>query len=381
MFINFWYVAARAGDLSDKPLPARMLGQDFVLFRDSAGRAHCLGNVCAHRGAALADGRRKGDRIECPYHGWQFDGTGRCLLIPSLGPAAKIPARARVDAYPVEERYDLVFVFLGDLPAEERPPIMAIPEWGQSGWRPTTMTYHWDVDYKRSLENALDPSHNEFVHTTHIDKKEEHPFAIPPLDLIDHPWGTGFHIEMPGPALHEEKMREVSGQTRPGGVTIRAGHHGVSSFWTYVEVNQFYRHQYFYETPVEPGKTVIYTIDTRNAMLDARDDERTRKMDDLVMNQDGRVLAGLRPMLPPASNIRENLVPADRHMVRYREWLREWQARGWRIDTEAVSRTRDRVVYAIPSPGRRLAKNWTLEPVPLLPAVAAATSATADDAG
>ena len=118
MFINFWYVAGRADEISDQPLKRRMLGQDFVLFRDRQGKAHCLSNTCVHRGGSLAGGKVKGDCVQCPYHGWEFNGDGVCQRIPSLGSQAGIPARARVDAYPTEERYGLVFAFLGDLPEE-----------------------------------------------------------------------------------------------------------------------------------------------------------------------------------------------------------------------------------------------------------------------
>ena len=93
MFINFWYAAEQSENVTDKPVGVRMLGQDFVLFRDSEGKIHCLSNVCAHRGAALADGELKGDCVQCPYHGWQFNGEGRCTRIPSLGVDGKIAKR------------------------------------------------------------------------------------------------------------------------------------------------------------------------------------------------------------------------------------------------------------------------------------------------
>ena len=373
MFINFWYAAELSGKVTDEPVGVRMLGQDFVLFRDTAGGVHCLSNVCAHRGAALADGKVQGDCVECPYHGWQFNSAGRCTVVPSLGAESKIPQRARVDSYPTVEQYGIIFAFLGDLPEAERPPIMEIQEWGQEGWRPTTIVFDWDFDYKRSLENALDPSHNEFVHTTHIDKKEGDPFQVPPLDLIDHDWGTSFHIEMPAPPMFEEKMREVADRAEPSIFHIYAGYHGVSSFWTYIEPTpKFIRRQHFYETPVDVGKTRIFTVDLRNGMLDASDDERMIWMDTLVMKEDARVLLGIRPVLPPTSNIKENFVPADRHMAHYRERLKMWQAKGWRIDQAEVERNRNQVAYAIPCPERRTAKNWTLDPVPLQPAEAIA---------
>lgn len=369
MFINFWYVAERSESVTDKPVAVRMLGQDFVLFRDSAGEVHCLSNICTHRGGALAGGQMVDDCVECPYHGWQFDGDGNCTRIPSLGVNGKIPKRTRVDSYPTQERYGLVFAFLGDLPEEERPPIMECKEWGQEGWRATSLVFDWDYDYKRSVENALDPAHNEFTHSTHIDRKKDKPFQVPDLKLINTDWGTGFHIEMPAPAMYEEKMADTANLHEPSIFHIRAGYHGVSSFWTYIEPTpKFIRRQHFYETPIERGKTRIFAIDMRNAMLDPDDDKRMIYMDTLVANEDGDVLLDVRPVLQPLNNIKENFVPADKHIAHYRENIREWEAMGWRIDQDEVERNEHQVAYAIPCPDRRNSKNWTLDPVPLISA-------------
>ena len=91
MYINFWYPMATTAELTDKPLRVRALAQDFVVFRDAQGKAHCLANTCTHRGGSLAGGKVNGDHIECPYHGWQFNGEGQCKRIPSLGVNASIP--------------------------------------------------------------------------------------------------------------------------------------------------------------------------------------------------------------------------------------------------------------------------------------------------
>ena len=123
MYINFWYVACQSADITfgaQKPLKITMLGHQFALWRDTDGQVKCVSNTCTHRSGALADGRIRGDCIECPYHGWTFNGDGTCVRLPSLGADAKIPERTRVDAYPVEEKYGLVHVFLGDLPEAER---------------------------------------------------------------------------------------------------------------------------------------------------------------------------------------------------------------------------------------------------------------------
>ena len=100
MYINFWYVADESKNITDQPLKKKMLGQNFVLFRDSKGKVKCLSDVCIHRGGSLAGGKMVGDCIQCPYHGWHFDGEGSCKRIPSIGKEAKIPKRAKIDAYP-----------------------------------------------------------------------------------------------------------------------------------------------------------------------------------------------------------------------------------------------------------------------------------------
>ena len=129
MYINFWCPMATSEELTDKPLKVRALGQDFVVFRGENGEAACVSNTCIHRGGSLSGGKIKGNCIECPYHGWQYDAAGQCRRIPSLGPKAKIPGRTQIDAYPVQEIYGLIFAFLGDLPEQERPPIIDVAEW------------------------------------------------------------------------------------------------------------------------------------------------------------------------------------------------------------------------------------------------------------
>ncbi|MCP5359508.1 MAG: Rieske 2Fe-2S domain-containing protein [Sinobacteraceae bacterium] len=129
MYINFWYPVARSQDLGRTPLKVRILAHDLVAFRDQAGHAAVLSDTCAHRGASLSAGKCKEDgTVQCPYHGWRFDTRGVCTRIPSIGSKTRPPPRARVDAYPVEERYGIVFAFLGDLPEASRPPIMAVNE-------------------------------------------------------------------------------------------------------------------------------------------------------------------------------------------------------------------------------------------------------------
>jgi phenylpropionate dioxygenase-like ring-hydroxylating dioxygenase large terminal subunit len=370
MFINFWYGAVASADLTDKPVKRRMLGQDFVLFRDAGGVARCLANTCIHRGGSLGGGKLVEGLVQCPYHGWRFDGEGRCRLIPSLGLEAQIPARARVDSYPTMEKYGVVFAFLGDLPEEERPPLLEIPEWGKEGWRSTLQYFEWDLHYKRSIENGMDTAHNEFVHPTHgFSYQHEDVYKIAPLRLVETDWATGFYSEMFAPPLAEAKMREQSGRSEPAHIRVGTGHHGPANLWTFINPTPvFHIYQYFYETPVHEGRTSLYFITLRNFLLDAEGDERMMSRNQYVTFQDRDVLMSLNPLTSSSATTKEFLLPADRCVGRYRQLLKRWESMGWRIDSDEVERNSRRVAYAIPCPGRRQHKGWVLDPVPLVPA-------------
>ena len=144
-----------------------MLGQNFVVFRDSEGNPNTLHDICIHRGASLSEGLIKKDCIQCPYHGWQFDGKGECKKIPSLGKDAKIPKRAKIDAYPTEEKYGIVFAFLGELPKSQRPPIMPIEELDDEGVGGKLLNLRGENQLRTFNRERSGCNTHEFVHPTH----------------------------------------------------------------------------------------------------------------------------------------------------------------------------------------------------------------------
>ncbi|MGI9292217.1 MAG: Rieske 2Fe-2S domain-containing protein [Gammaproteobacteria bacterium] len=377
MFINFWYPADLSSNIGAEPVKLRMLGQDFVLWRDSSGQAHCLSNTCTHRGGSLSGGKVKNDCIQCPYHGWRFDGEGNCVAIPSLGPNPKIPARTRIDAYPVLERYGLVFCFLGDLPEAERPPILNIKEWKQEGWTYTTQHYQFNINYQRSIENGIDPAHNEFVHDTHGFKGEWDDYHVPEVVIEETEWGTGFGENIKAPPLPEKEMQKASGRTEDAMIWVGTGHEGISSLWTFIHPSDhMHIHQYMFETPVDENHVKVWLINMRNFLIEEKHDERIVARNEYVVLQDRDVLEDLQPVETPPTNNNEYFMPADKCIGRYRERIDEWEARGWRIDSEKVDQTSHNTAYAIPSPGRRKSKNWVLDTIPLMQGEAANTKAT-----
>ncbi|MBL4894190.1 MAG: aromatic ring-hydroxylating dioxygenase subunit alpha, partial [Emcibacter sp.] len=353
MFINFRYPACLSEELTERPLKVMMLGCNFALFRDSEGTANCLSNTCIHRGGSLAcqgdetPGKVIGDNIQCPYHGWQFDKTGDCVKIPSRGKEAKIPPRAKIDAYPVQEKYGIIFVFLGDLPEDERPPLLDAEEYDQEGWACNIQTYDLNTSYQRSIENAIDPAHNEFVHPTHGFSGERDDYMVPKLDLIEEEWGVGFMADYESSGTPDQKYGDLRDKqtTRAGSGTF-----GPSQFWTKIHPSaKFHMHQYTYDLPIDENRTRVFLVNMRNAGLDDEMGARLRARDLIVAQQDIDILDEVEPSQTPWDNTKEFMMPADSCIIKYRSYLKDYEKKGWRIDVMKMNAERNsgKIVHAI----------------------------------
>ena len=162
MFLrNGWYAASWSGDLTGQPVGRTLLGEQVVLFRTESGRAAALEDRCCHRGAPLSRGEGIGERIQCGYHGLQFDTAGNCVLVPGQ---VRIPPGAQVRSYPVHEKWNVVWIWMGD-PA--RADTADIPElfWlDDPGWTPTPGYLYLNANYLLVADNLLDLTHVTYVH-------------------------------------------------------------------------------------------------------------------------------------------------------------------------------------------------------------------------
>ncbi len=116
---RYWLPVGLAADAAELPKRVRALGEDLILFRDKSGRAGLIHPRCIHRGADLFYGRVEEDGIRCCYHGWKFDVRGHCLDQPCERDGGARSSVFRQPWYPVEERYGLIFAYLG--PAAKKP--------------------------------------------------------------------------------------------------------------------------------------------------------------------------------------------------------------------------------------------------------------------
>jgi nitrite reductase/ring-hydroxylating ferredoxin subunit len=116
---RYWHPVGLCADACATPRRVRVLGEDLILFRDGQGRAGLLYPRCAHRGATLYYGKVEARGIRCCYHGWLYDAQGHCLEQPCEPGGGARRDKVRQPWYPVEERYGLVFAYLG--PSQKKP--------------------------------------------------------------------------------------------------------------------------------------------------------------------------------------------------------------------------------------------------------------------
>jgi phenylpropionate dioxygenase-like ring-hydroxylating dioxygenase large terminal subunit len=156
-----WHPVCFSAQLGDRPAHADLLGESLVLWRGPGGEPRAMSDLCVHRGTALSLGWVRGDEIVCPYHGWRYAADGRCVAIPQLPDPRRVPARARVPAFRIQERYGLVWVAL----EEPRWPVPEVPELEDDAWAVVSAgPYRWRCDAARQVENFTDFGHFPWVH-------------------------------------------------------------------------------------------------------------------------------------------------------------------------------------------------------------------------
>jgi phenylpropionate dioxygenase-like ring-hydroxylating dioxygenase large terminal subunit len=172
MIRNQWYVVLATRDVRRGALfGVTRLGERLVFGRDEAGKVFCLRDRCAHRGAALSAGRLVGGRVQCPFHGFEYDRSGRGVLIPANGRGEPVPPRFQVPSYPTHESHGFVWIWWGENPPAglEEPRFFEDIDDSLSS---RLIVDPWSIHYSRAIENQLDVIHLPFVHRTTIGRGE-----------------------------------------------------------------------------------------------------------------------------------------------------------------------------------------------------------------
>jgi phenylpropionate dioxygenase-like ring-hydroxylating dioxygenase large terminal subunit len=175
MIYNQWYVILASNEVKkNQILGVKRLGENIVVWRDSEGKPGAARDKCPHRGIKLSLGKIKDNHLQCPFHGFEYDATGRCKLIPANGKSAVVPDHIRAAAYPVSEQNGFIYLWHTADPGRIDSSIIAalppVPWFSDLGadlvWK--GFTDHWKAHYSRAIENQLDIVHVPFIHHSTI---------------------------------------------------------------------------------------------------------------------------------------------------------------------------------------------------------------------
>ena len=368
MFKNFWWPLEFSHVVGNKPARLHALGQDFVIYRKADGAPQVMSDLCIHRGGALSGGWTKGDCIVCPYHGWEYKPDGECARIPANLPGVAVPKRARVDAYPTQEKYGFVWAFLGDIPENERPPMPVFPEFDDANYKIITGEFKWDANYERVCENALDAAHAAFVHGGVFGNPDEPEIEDFEVEQDDYSIGATLYLKStPSKGLWG---RVFGGQKEPAPTKTRPGFMMPCITTLAVDMPLGKMRLFDVNLPIDENTTLTKWVSFRTFFKGRWADGDARKRIQRIFDQDHVIVSGQRPELVPFDLNAELHVRSDAMQVAYRKMRKRFIDRGWGIDAHRIEIDANRKFTVIPSPARRanpeLAHAWVMKEAPIV---------------
>ena len=350
---RFWQPLMRSEDLNvGQAKPARIMSQDFTVYRGESGKAHIVDARCAHRRTFLHTGWVEGETIRCIYHGYRYDCSGQCVEAP--GEHDALVKHTKIPAYPTEEYLGLIWGYFGE--ESPTPPMRRYPDYERPGLISTSLPEIWPCNFFNRIDNGPDIMHVPFTHKetfTRSVKQIGSGFktldVLPDLDFNEREYGLEtivifderkayFHFLMPNTNMIAGTLGRSEGP---------------------VHTQEVWRQEMFIRVPVDDENSISFPI----VLLDLHGEDAERYLEErdktraefdplkLVAETSKEVMAGRMHVRDIADNVpayysflvedfagqvgqgpmgdRENerLGRADRGMVMLRRmWMRELQA-------------------------------------------------------
>lgn len=313
MIRNQWYVVLESREVKPKQIVGALrMGERMIFWRDTSGKVVCQADHCPHRGVALSIGCWMGNTIQCPFHGFEYDGNGNCTYVPANGRAAETPKALHVLTYEAREAHGYVYIWWGDQQAEY-PQLPWFDDLEESF---TTSDYkdHWAANYSRVIENQLDVFHLPFVHATTIGRGNK-TIADGPITLVDE---NSLEIwvcnRVDDGKTTARRASEIPAPQRPFFLKFKFPHLWMNRISDNMRITVFF-------TPVDEENCVLYLRYYQRFLkipiLRKFAANLINWTSIIILNQDKRVVV---TQLPKKSglHIGEKLIPADRPIIEYR---------------------------------------------------------------
>jgi vanillate O-demethylase monooxygenase subunit len=184
MFVkNAWYCAGWDHQLSQGKnaiIQRRIAGEELVLYRKPDGAVVAMEDRCPHRQAPLSLGMKEGDNLRCMYHGMRFSPNGQCNEIPGQ---TQIPERACVRVFPVVEKDNWIWVWMGDRALADPSLICFSVGPGDKEWNIKTAEVRVKANYRLEIANLMDLSHLTWVHRDTFGGTDAYTTAAVPCEM------------------------------------------------------------------------------------------------------------------------------------------------------------------------------------------------------
>lgn len=322
VLLNDWHVVGYSSDfVAEKIQPVRLLERDLIGWRSADGEIHVWEDLCIHRGARLSKGWIKNDRVVCPYHGWEYDGGGRCTLMPAA-PDETPMKKARAFPYLAVERYGFVWVCLG----EPTGDIPVFPQWHDPSFMKVhSGPYKYAANGFRSIENFIDASHFPFVHAG-LNGVMDNPDRLEQYDVFEddiglrsseikvfQPWGDARGVPLMAFYTYHTFRPLVAYFSKRTQDSDKAGN--------IISDKSDLFATFFVCQPVDE-KTTIARVCAAMNVSPHPDPQVVRDRADVVFNQDREIVETQRPERIPTQLRYELHHRTDLMGQRYRTWLR-----------------------------------------------------------
>ena len=318
---SLWLPVGVLTDLQGGPHPVVLLGEELVVWQAPTGQYQAWADRCPHRGTPLSLGRVVNGRLECAYHGWQFDTSGQCKVVPALPDFVPpvMTSTQRACTYAVKQAYGLLWVQM-DKPAPTAA--LALPQFTAEGdgrlRKVNCGPYRVEASAPRIVENFLDLSHFAFVHEGLLGTREA--MAVPHYDVTTTAAGvlaTGCKAIQPRSSVHavghamvEYTYEVISPYAAVLTKVPAAGTAAITDLRESIAL---------FVCPVTPESSVVWI---RLAMNDFDSpDQKLIDFQNTIFGQDLPILQAQRPKRLPLSPGAEQHCAADRLSVAYRKFL------------------------------------------------------------
>ncbi len=310
-----WHPVMRANELTDQPVRVELFGDAWVLVRLN-GLLSVFVDKCPHRNARLSDGCIVGDRLQCPFHGWEFDASGKCAHIPALGLGATVPPTSHLQlGARIQEKYDIIWL------APETPEcaILDVPEWEDPSlsavWLPSI-----DVNASAGqiIDNFLDFSHFPFVHAGTFGAGED--ATVTPYEVQSTVDGWGFVVNYHHKINNKEDPLVATGEhplLQPRVMRYNFAAPFMATLRLDFPLTGMVNLITMFVQPLDASNSRVYCAMLRNDFTDqaSRDDAVAYEMD--VFAEDKRVLEHLWDNEIPLG-VGQAHTRADRNTVEFR---------------------------------------------------------------